>query len=44
MPFTQIASKYQVTDNSIRKWCKSMNLPSRRKDILKYSSQEWEKI
>ena len=44
MPFTQIASKYQVTDNSIRKWCKSMNLPSRKKDILKYSLQEWEKI
>ena len=33
MPFTKIAEKYGVTDNTVRKWCKSYGLPYRRKDI-----------
>ena len=32
-PFTHIAKLYGVTDNAIRKWCVSYNLPYRRKDI-----------
>jgi hypothetical protein len=35
---------YGVTDNSIRKWCKAENLPSRVTEIQMYSDQEWEKI
>ena len=43
-PFTQIAKDYDVTDNAIRKWCKSMNLPSTKKQIQIYSNEEWDKI
>ena len=44
MPFVQIARKYQVTDNAIRKWCDSMNLPRTVTKIKTYSDEEWEKI
>ena len=43
-PFTQIAKKYNVTDNAIRKWCDSYNLPRRVKEIKNYSEEEWEGI
>ena len=42
--FTQIALKYGVTDNTIRKWCDSYNLPRKKTEINKYSDIEWEKI
>ena len=32
-PFVEIGKMYGVTDNAIRKWCKSYNLPYRKKDI-----------
>lgn len=44
MPFTQIAKKYNVTDNTIRKWCDRYNLPRRKKDIDAYSDEEWVNI
>ena len=31
--FTAIGKKYEVTDNTIRKWCRSYNLPYRSSDI-----------
>lgn len=34
-PFVQIGNLYNVSDNAIRKWCKSYNLPYRKKDINK---------
>lgn len=40
-PFTQIAAQYGVSDNAIRKWCDSMNLPRKKKDINSYSDEEW---
>lgn len=43
-PFTQIAKDYDVTDNAIRKWCDSMNLPRIKKEINSYSDEEWSKI
>lgn len=43
-PFTQIATKYGVSDNTIRKWCDSYKLPRRVSDIKNISDQEWEKI
>lgn len=43
-PFLQIAAMFGVTDNAIRKWCKSYNLPSRVCDIKNISDSEWEKI
>ena len=43
-PFTKIGSKFGVTDNAIRKWCKGYNLPSTKKDIKIYTDEEWELI
>ena len=42
--FVQIGIQYNVSDNAIRKWCVSMNLPSSKKEINNYSNEEWEKI
>lgn len=42
--FTQIGNQFGVTDNAIRKWCKNYNLPSTKKDIKKYTNEEWELI
>ena len=44
LPFTTIAKQYDVTDNAIRKWCDSMNLPRTKKEINSYSNKEWENI
>lgn len=43
-PFTKIGEDYQVTDNSIRKWCKKYNLPHTKTVINSYSDEEWELI
>lgn len=44
IPFTTIAKKYSVSDTSIKKWCKDYNLPSRSKDIMIYSEDEWKEV
>lgn len=44
MPFTTIAAECNVSDNAVRKWCISYGLPSKKKDILAYSDEEWELI
>ena len=31
----------RVSDNAIRKWCIGYELPSKKKDIKKYSDEEW---
>lgn len=41
LSFTQIAKKYGCSDNTVRKWCDSENLPRRKTDIKKYSDEEW---
>lgn len=33
MPFTNIGKMFNVSDNTIRKWCKNYNLPSTKKDL-----------
>ena len=43
-PFIQIARDYNVTDNAIRKWCITYNLPSKKGDINQFSNEDWEKI
>lgn len=43
-PFTEIGKMFKVTDNAIKKWCKTYNLPFRKKDINLYSDAEWELI
>lgn len=44
LPFTQIGKKYGVSDNTIRKWCKTENLPTSKKEINSYSDLDWNKI
>ena len=34
--FTQVGNKYNVTDNSVRKWCKLYGIPTHTKEILEY--------
>lgn len=43
-PFTKIGEMYNVSDNSIRKWCKSYNLPFNKIDIFAVSESDWELI
>lgn len=35
---------YNVTDNTVRKWCKSYGLPFRTGDIKKISVSDWQSI
>ena len=42
--FVQISKQYGVTDNAIRKWCDKYKLPRTKKEIKKYTDDEWEKI
>lgn len=44
MPFTQIGKEFNVTDNAIRKWCDKYKLPRTKKEINKYTDEEWERI
>lgn len=43
-PFTKIGDMYGVTDNAVRKWCDKWKLPRTKKDINKYSDDEWQNI
>lgn len=43
-PFTQIGKEFNISDNGIRKWCDSYNLPRREKDIKTYTDEEWTKV
>lgn len=43
-PFTQIGKMYGVSDNAVRKWCVSMNLPVSRSKIKEYTPEQWELI
>lgn len=40
-PMVQIGQQFGVSDNAIRKWCKSYNLPYQVKVIKKMSEEEW---
>ena len=41
IPFTQIGKKYNVSDNTIRKWCESYGLPKKVSEIKGYSNEQW---
>lgn len=41
LPFTKIGEKYHCTDNGIRKYCDGYNLPRTKKEINKFSDEEW---
>lgn len=40
-PFTQIGRDNGVSDGAVRRWCIGYNLPSKKKDIKKYTDEEW---
>lgn len=42
--FLSLSEKFGVSDNAIRKWCKSMDLPHQKTVINSYSDEEWEQI
>ena len=42
--FVELGKQFGVTDNAIKKWCKSYDLPSRRCDIKSYTNEDWNKI
>lgn len=42
--FSEIGRRFNVVDNTIKSWCKKLNLPYRKKDINTYSDEEWEII
>lgn len=42
--FVEIGKNFNVSDNAIRKWCDSYNLPRRSKDIKQYSDEDWSKV
>lgn len=42
--FLEIARKYNVSDNAIRKWCKNYNLPFKKMEINKISDKDWLKV
>lgn len=44
MPFTKIGEQFGVSDNTIRKWCKAVNLPYKVTEIKTYNDKEWENI
>lgn len=39
-PFTEIGRMYGVSDNAIRKWCKSMGLPNTKKELKLYNPEK----
>ena len=39
--FVEIGKMYNVSDNSVKKWCDKYNLPRLKKEIKSYSDEEW---
>lgn len=44
IPFTQIGTKYGVSDKGVSRWCKVFGLPSTKKEIKSYTDEEWQKL
>lgn len=42
--FLEIGKEFGVSDNAIRKWCISENLPYKKNDIRKICDEDWEQI
>lgn len=43
-PMTEVGRIHNVTDNTIRKWCKKYKLPFRSKDIYEISDEDWKTV
>lgn len=44
LSFLKIGEEYGVSDNAIRKWCKSYNLPYQKSVIKSYTDTDWKKV
>ena len=44
LSFLKIGEEYGVSDNAIRKWCKSYNLPYQKSVIKSYTDIDWKKV
>lgn len=42
--FAELGRRFKISDNGVRKWCDTYNLPRKKTDIKKYSDEEWKKI
>ena len=42
--FLQIGKQFGVTDNAVRRWCDSYDLPRKKSDIKNISDSDWVKI
>lgn len=42
--FTELGKRFNVSDKAIVKWCLLEGLPSRKKDIKKYTDEEWHSL
>lgn len=42
--FSAVGRMYNVSDNTIRKWCKHYNLPTKKSEIRQYSDTEWGQV
>ena len=42
--FVELGKRFNVSDTTIKKWCVAYKLPKLRRDIEKYSFEEWMKI
>lgn len=40
-PMTVVGKNHMVSDNTIRKWCKKLNLPYKVKEIKKITDEDW---
>jgi len=40
-PMLSVGKMFNVSDNAVRKWCKSYNLPYKSTEIRKYTDEEW---
>ena len=40
-PFVQIGKIFGVSDNAVRKWCDSYQLPKKVSEIKQYSDEDW---
>lgn len=44
IPFVKIGEMYGVSDNAVRRWCDSYNLPRKAREIKKINELDWEKL
>lgn len=42
--FVDIGKMYNVSDNAVRKWCISYNLPNKSREIKKMNDNDWELV